>query len=96
MDPTLSPSAEQDEWDADGFEIPILKLNSSSSEKKEPVAKNPSLSSQKVITVKDKIYLGPHGAPPSQAKQQDFNVTGKNQRLKQKLKEDDKKKLPRS
>lgn len=94
MDPILSLSAEQDEWDADGFEIPTLKLKKSSLEKKEPVAKNFSLSTQKVITVNDHIYLGPHGAPPSQVKQQDFNATGKNQRIKQKLKEDDKKKLP--
>ncbi len=94
MESILSPSADQDEWDADGFEIPTLKLKNTSLEKKESVAKNFSLSAQKVITVNDKIYLGPHGAPPSQVKQQDFNATGKNQRIRQKLKEDDKKKLP--
>nr|ABK22523.1 unknown [Picea sitchensis]ABK22872.1 unknown [Picea sitchensis]ABK25517.1 unknown [Picea sitchensis] len=94
MDPILSLSAEQDEWDADGFEIPTLKLKKSSLEKKESVANNFSLSTQKVITVNDQIYLGPHGAPPSQVKQQDLNATGKNQRVRQRLKEDDKKKLP--
>lgn len=34
------------------------------------------------------IYLGPHGAPPSQSKQ-DLNLTNRKQRLKQKLKEAD-------
>ncbi|KAK8923821.1 hypothetical protein KSP39_PZI019861 [Platanthera zijinensis] len=37
----------------------------------------------------EKIYLGPHGAPPSQAKQQDPSAAGRKQRLKQKLKEAD-------
>jgi hypothetical protein len=37
----------------------------------------------------EKIYLGPHGAPPSQSKQQELNSTGRKQRFKQKLKEAD-------
>lgn len=36
------------------------------------------------------IYLGPHGAPPSQSKQ-DLNPANRKQRLKQKLKEADRK-----
>lgn len=37
----------------------------------------------------ENIYLGPHGAPPSQSKQQDLNPPGRKQRFKQKLKEAD-------
>jgi len=37
------------------------------------------------------IYLGPHGAPPSQSKQQELNSSGRKQRFKHKLKEADKK-----
>lgn len=37
----------------------------------------------------EKIYLGPHGAPPSQAKQQDLNLSGNRLRPKNKLKEAD-------
>lgn len=38
----------------------------------------------------ENIYLGPHGAPPSQAKQKELNSSGRKQRFKQKLKEADK------
>nr|POF22832.1 hypothetical protein CFP56_33983 [Quercus suber] len=37
----------------------------------------------------ENIYLGPHGAPPSQSKQQKPNSAGRKQRFKQKLKEAD-------
>ena len=37
----------------------------------------------------ENIYLGPHGAPPSQSKQQEPNSAGRKQRFKQKLKEAD-------
>ncbi|KAF5948859.1 hypothetical protein HYC85_014816, partial [Camellia sinensis] len=37
----------------------------------------------------ENIYLGPHGAPPSQSKQQELNSSGRKQRFKQKLKEAD-------
>uniref|UniRef100_A0A0D9ZA65 Uncharacterized protein n=1 Tax=Oryza glumipatula TaxID=40148 RepID=A0A0D9ZA65_9ORYZ len=39
----------------------------------------------------EKIYLGPHGAPPSQAKQQEINIVGRKQRFRNKLKEADNK-----
>ena len=47
-----------------------------------------------VIKEEEKIYLGPHGAPPSQAKKQqqqqlDLNTAGRKQQFKQKLKEAD-------
>lgn len=42
----------------------------------------------------EKIYLGPHGAPPSQVKQQELSFSsGRKQRFKQKLKEADRKHL---
>jgi hypothetical protein len=37
----------------------------------------------------ENIYLGPHGAPPSQSKQQEQNSAGRKQKFKQKLKEAD-------
>lgn len=39
----------------------------------------------------ENIYLGPHGAPPSQSKQQDLSLSSRKQRFKQKLKEADRK-----
>lgn len=39
----------------------------------------------------ENIYLGPHGAPPSQSKQQELNSSSRKQKFKQKLKEADKK-----
>eukprot|EP00252_Welwitschia_mirabilis_P005267 TRINITY_DN15773_c0_g1_i2.p1 TRINITY_DN15773_c0_g1~~TRINITY_DN15773_c0_g1_i2.p1 ORF type:complete len:104 (-),score=25.35 TRINITY_DN15773_c0_g1_i2:469-780(-) len=95
IDPSLSAASPQDEWDAEGFEIPSLKLNVSGSTQKEAVVANSSSSScSKVSTVTDNIYLGPYGTPPSLRKQQDFHVRGKNRQFKPKLKEDDKKKCP--
>ena len=37
----------------------------------------------------ENIYLGPHGAPPSQSRQQELNPSSRKQRFKQKLKEAD-------
>lgn len=48
-------------------------------------------SSQQVRSKEEKIYLGPHGAPPSLVKQQEINAAGKKQRFRQKLKEADEK-----
>ncbi|MQM16733.1 hypothetical protein Taro_049691 [Colocasia esculenta] len=93
MDPTLKqptfPVDEEDEWDTDGFVIPSLSIG------------DPELGSQHMSEVADpkpsskpvkeeKIYLGPHGAPPSQAKQQDHSPSsGHKVRFKNKLKEAD-------
>jgi hypothetical protein len=41
----------------------------------------------------EKIYLGPHGAPPSQSKRQELNTIGHKQRLRNKLKEADRNSL---
>ncbi|XP_022941471.1 uncharacterized protein LOC111446759 [Cucurbita moschata] len=83
-----TPPVEEDEWDTDGFVIPNLgiegtdqtKLGSPEVEIQEPPPK---------AKEETTIYLGPHGAPPSQSKQQYSNPANRKQRLKQKLKEAD-------
>lgn len=97
MDPssvhTTSPSVEEDdEWDTEGFVIPSLGIE-------EEIAPNQSESlkpeEKPTLALKDKteekIYLGPHGAPPPQLKQQEPNPSSRKQRFKQKLKEADRK-----
>ncbi|XWS09677.1 hypothetical protein CRYUN_Cryun39dG0009500 [Craigia yunnanensis] len=37
----------------------------------------------------ENIYLGPHGAPPSQSRQQELNPSSHKQRFRQKLKDAD-------
>ncbi|KAL5987933.1 hypothetical protein ACLOJK_035693 [Asimina triloba] len=77
--------------DTDGFVIPSLSVGESDQvEADVPNEKGLKPSSPKVKE-EEKIYLGPHGAPPSQAKQQELNATGRKQRLKYKLKEADRK-----
>ncbi|KAL6894660.1 hypothetical protein ACP4OV_008758 [Aristida adscensionis] len=89
-DPPLDASAdaEEDEWDADGFVIPdVTTQDDNATEPSVPKATDPEPPQEK----DEKIYLGPHGAPPSQAKQQDLNTVGRKQRFRNKLKEADKK-----
>ncbi|GFP96450.1 hypothetical protein PHJA_001789100 [Phtheirospermum japonicum] len=93
-----TPSVEEeDEWgddapdsdNTDGFVIPSLGIEDSDHNETD----SPKLKDSKMSTVQagkeENIYLGPHGAPPSQAKQQEQNVSSRKQRLKQKLKEAD-------
>ncbi|KAL5548621.1 hypothetical protein UlMin_003852 [Ulmus minor] len=91
MDPSpvqTTPSIEEeDEWDADGFVIPSLAIE-------EPEQINPDASKVEASNppspkakIEENIYLGPHGAPPSQSKQQE--PPSRKQRFKQKLKEAD-------
>lgn len=88
MDP--SPQIEQqDEWDTDGFVIPSLEIGDSDQSKPHVPDKESSNSSAKAKK-EENIYLGPHGAPPSLAKQQELNSSNRKQRFKQKLKEADK------
>ncbi|GER54944.1 tRNA (guanine-N(1)-)-methyltransferase [Striga asiatica] len=94
MEPSLvqtTPSVEDDddEWDTEGFVIPSLGIedpdhNKTSSEKVED-----SIHSKVEAGKEENIYLGPHGAPPSQAKQQELNPLNRKQKFKQKLKEAD-------
>ncbi|KAL3637524.1 hypothetical protein CASFOL_018692 [Castilleja foliolosa] len=85
-----TPSAEEDEWDTDGFVIPSLGSEDSADHNK---TDSPKSEDNKLPIVQagkeENIYLGPHRAPPSQAKQQEQNVSSRKQRLKQKLKEAD-------
>ncbi|XP_020582333.1 uncharacterized protein LOC110025963 [Phalaenopsis equestris] len=92
MDPALNQSnqsVEEDEWDTEGFVIPSLTVGDSGlSDWDDPNLKDLKPPS-KGVKAEEKIYLGPHGAPPSQVKHQDLNAAGRKQRFKQKLKEAD-------
>lgn len=90
MDPYLQNAPtidEDDEWDTDGFVIPSLGIE----DPDQITTTAPQVEDSK-HNIKDKkeenIYLGPHGAPPSQAKQE-VNYSGRKQRFKQKLKDAD-------
>ncbi|KAJ8766552.1 hypothetical protein K2173_023799 [Erythroxylum novogranatense] len=94
MDPsqshtTLPVNDEEDEWDTDGFVIPSLGLGDPNQTKEDAseveTSKPPSPQAKK----EESIYLGPHGAPPSQSKQSDSSSYSRKQRFKQKLKEAD-------
>ncbi|XP_042489764.1 uncharacterized protein LOC122069749 [Macadamia integrifolia] len=75
--------------DTEGFVIPNLVGDSSKPDVLEVNDLEPSPKVGQAKKEEEKIYLGPHGAPPSQAKQQELNTTGRKQRFKQKLKEAD-------
>ncbi|PIA25604.1 hypothetical protein AQUCO_11000021v1 [Aquilegia coerulea] len=78
--------------DTDGFVIPSLGIEDSEiSQPDVSEVKNKPSSPNKVTIEEDKIYLGPHGAPPSQVKQQELATSGRKQRFKQKLREADRK-----
>ncbi|XP_031491295.1 uncharacterized protein LOC116258335 isoform X2 [Nymphaea colorata] len=88
-DPSLH-TADGDEWDADGFVIPSIAVRQPDLAKPDvPTLNNSQNSSFKAVKDEENIYLGPHGAPP-RVKQQELNSTGRKQRLKNKLKEADK------
>ncbi|CAN6560503.1 unnamed protein product [Malus baccata var. baccata] len=95
MDPspvrTTPPLEEEDEWDTDGFVIPSLVVEEQDKQNQDAptveASKPPSPKAEK----EEKIYLGPHGAPPSRSKQQEVNPGGRKQKFKQKLKEADRK-----
>ncbi|XP_020106565.1 uncharacterized protein LOC109722817 isoform X2 [Ananas comosus] len=95
MDPSLTQSApevEEDDWDTDGFVIPSLSVGSSDLvDWDAPRATDLKPPPEKPIKEAENIYLGPHGAPPSQAKQQEPPTTSRKQKLKSKLKEADRK-----
>ncbi|KAL2620149.1 hypothetical protein R1flu_000354 [Riccia fluitans] len=96
MDPTLSNApkteGEEEEWDADGFEIPSLKRGKkTATSRKEKTDSNttahPSL--DRAQAKPETIYLGPHGAPPKG--QEATSPSNRKQKLKQKLKDAEKK-----
>ncbi|XP_042452780.1 uncharacterized protein LOC122037387 [Zingiber officinale] len=91
MDPSLNRSAaevEEDEWDTDGFVIPSLTIEDSDFANTNVPAVTEPIPHETATKETEKIYLGPHGAPP-QAKQQESNATGHKQRSKHKLREAD-------
>ncbi|XP_073307222.1 uncharacterized protein [Primulina huaijiensis] len=73
--------------DTDGFVIPSLGIF-------DRVTVSPAVEDSKQPVQQprkeENIYLGPHGAPPSQAKQQERSFSGNKQKFKQKLREADK------
>ena len=88
MHSTLSPLEQEDEWDTDGFVIPSLGIEEPDKNKADALeveTSNPPSQTKK----EENIYLGPHGAPPSQSRQQELNPPSRKQRFKQKLKEAD-------
>ncbi|WJX64959.1 hypothetical protein P8452_49676 [Trifolium repens] len=84
------PIQQDDEWDTDGFVIPSLGIEESD-QSKDNVSSIESTNSAAKAKKEEIIYLGPHGAPPSQSKQQEVVSSNRKQRFKQKLKEADKK-----
>ncbi|XP_010536722.1 PREDICTED: uncharacterized protein LOC104811656 isoform X2 [Tarenaya hassleriana] len=72
------PVEEDDQWDSEGFVIPSLELGDN------------AVDSEVQNKTEENIYLGPHGAPPSQTKQQqEGNLSNRKQRFRQKLAEAD-------
>ncbi|CAN1189381.1 hypothetical protein LINPERPRIM_LOCUS5348, partial [Linum perenne] len=76
--------------DTDGFVIPSLGIEnrdqSTHNDSEIDALKPPP---PKQAKEEEHIYLGPHGAPPSQSKQQELNSSSRKQRFKQKLKDAD-------
>ncbi|KAH7673325.1 hypothetical protein IHE45_08G001600 [Dioscorea alata] len=97
MDPSLSqsaPTVEEHEWDSEDFVIPSLSIEDSDFiNNNVPVVRDPKVPPQKqIIKEEEKIYLGPHGAPPSQTKQPELpTATGYKQKLKHRVKVADRK-----
>ncbi|KAG5597968.1 hypothetical protein H5410_039200 [Solanum commersonii] len=95
MDPSsvqTTPSIEDDEWDTEGYVIPSLELEDSGQNNSNLVEVEESKTVAAESKKEENIYLGPHGAPPSQSKQQELNsANNRKQKFRQKLKEADKK-----
>ncbi|PPD76054.1 hypothetical protein GOBAR_DD27015 [Gossypium barbadense] len=76
--------------DTDGFVIPSLEIEEPYETKADTSDVETSKSYSQQTKKEENIYLGPHGAPPSQSRQQELNLSTRKQRFKQKLKEADK------
>ncbi|EMS64969.1 hypothetical protein TRIUR3_04345 [Triticum urartu] len=86
--------------DADGFVIPDVTIQDDDDDDvithsvpkaRDPEPQQASYRSFRRNAKEEKIYLGPHGAPPSGAKQQQLNTVGRKQSFRNKLKEADRK-----
>ncbi|GAA0173071.1 hypothetical protein LIER_41453 [Lithospermum erythrorhizon] len=88
---TTSSVIEDDEWDNDGFVIPSFEIEEDDESKHDPKVED---TKQSLVqeSKEDNIYLGPHGAPPSQSKQEQ-NSSNRKQKLKQKLRDADKRNI---
>ncbi|XVF77089.1 hypothetical protein PTKIN_Ptkin14bG0012000 [Pterospermum kingtungense] len=90
MDPSpvhTTPSLleQEDEWDTDGFVIPSLGIEEPDKNASEVETSEPPPQTKK----EENIYLGPHGAPPSQSRLQELNPSSRKQQFRQKLKDAD-------
>ncbi|KAJ6423722.1 hypothetical protein OIU84_024657 [Salix udensis] len=74
----------------DGFVIPSLGIEDTYQTKPDASEVETLKPPPPKAKLDENIYLGPHGAPPSQSKQQELSSSGRKQRFKQKLKEADK------
>ncbi|KAJ4725277.1 Na-translocating NADH-quinone reductase subunit A [Melia azedarach] len=86
---TTPPVEEEDEWDTEGFVIPSLGIGDRDESKSDALEAESSKPPSPKAKKEENIYLGPHGAPPSQSKHQELNSSSRRQRFKQKLKEAD-------
>ncbi|XP_015083034.1 uncharacterized protein LOC107026547 [Solanum pennellii] len=87
-----TPSIEDEEWDTEGYVIPSLELEDSGQNSSNLVEVEESKTVAAESKKEENIYLGPHGAPPSQSKQQELgSANNRKQKFRQKLKEADKK-----
>ncbi|KAE8723560.1 hypothetical protein F3Y22_tig00012370pilonHSYRG00178 [Hibiscus syriacus] len=84
---TTSLHEQEDEWDTDGFVIPSLGIEEPEKCKADTSDVETSKPHSQQTKKEENIYLGPHGAPPSQSRQQELNLSSRKQRFKQKLKE---------
>ncbi|XWS09678.1 hypothetical protein CRYUN_Cryun39dG0009500 [Craigia yunnanensis] len=74
--------------DTDGFVIPSLGIEESDKTKVDALEVETSKPHSQTKK-EENIYLGPHGAPPSQSRQQELNPSSHKQRFRQKLKDAD-------
>ncbi|KAJ8532513.1 hypothetical protein K7X08_012436 [Anisodus acutangulus] len=61
-----TPSIQDDVWDIEGYVIPSLELEDPGQNNSNIVEVEESKSSSAESKKEENIYLGPHGAPPSQ------------------------------
>ncbi|KAI4320853.1 hypothetical protein MLD38_034294 [Melastoma candidum] len=80
---------EEDEWDNDGFVIPSLGIGFSDTSERNVAQVEAFQPPSPKAKAQENIYLGPHGAPPSQLKVPILSAPTRKQHLKQKLKEAD-------
>ncbi|RVW50223.1 hypothetical protein CK203_087988 [Vitis vinifera] len=73
----------------DDFVIPSLGIGDPDHSKTDVSEVEVSKPSSPKAKKEENIYLGPHGAPPSQSKLQELSSSSRKQRFKQKLKEAD-------